>query len=201
MYWWLLPLFTAVSSWISFRVIIYFLFYPAAPIKIGSWKIHGNIPKHIQTWTNEITEIAVNALVADKRISQYLSDPSTLQPMMPFIETHIDDFLRHKLGKAMPVVSMFVGDRTINQMKSVFMKELETLLPVVIRRFLEESLHPEKLRPLIHREIIQLRKHRAFIALQDKLKHQLAYIAWFAAAIGLGTGLILSAIVYSINIF
>ncbi len=151
-------------------------------------------------WTEQVTDKIVHAVAADQRLSQYLTAPSTLQPMMPFIETHIDEFLRHKLGKAMPVVSMFVGDKTINQMKGVFMSELEILLPAVINRFLQESVQPAKLRPLIRQEIVQLYKEEAFSDAMRQLKQQLAIVSWIAAGIGLISGLILSLIIYGFNI-
>jgi hypothetical protein len=201
MYWWLLPFFTAISSLISSRIIFYFLFHPAFPVKIGRLKIQGIVPLRMGKWERQLTESIVNAVAADKRLTEYLTAPSTLQPMMPFIEMHIDEFLRHKLGKAMPIVSMFVGDKTINQMKGVFMNELETLLPAIIRRFLEESMHPDKLRPLIYHEIQQLRQHKAFLALQNKLEHQLITLSWIAGVVGFITGLLLSGVVYGINSF
>lgn len=52
-----------------------------------------------------------------------------LPEVLPLAETHVDDFLRNKLPKAMPVVGMFIGDKTIAQFKAVFMEELQTLLP------------------------------------------------------------------------
>src|SRR5688572_19705684 len=155
MYWWLLPFSTAISTWITFRILLYFLFHPVSPVKAGKLKFQGFVPQHLEKWKVQLTEKIITAVRTDNRLSQYLTDPSTLQPMMPFIETHIDEFLRHKLGKAMPVVSMFVGEKTISQMKGIFMNELESLLPAVIDRFLQESLQPEKLRSLIQRELSQ----------------------------------------------
>ena len=58
-----------------------------------------------------------------------------IDKIMPTIEIHIDDFLRNKLGKAMPVISMFIGEKTINQLKGIFMTELEELLPSTLRAY------------------------------------------------------------------
>jgi hypothetical protein len=198
--WWLLPFCTAISTWLSFRILFYFLFYPASPVKVVNWNLQGYIPRYISKWTDQLTEKIVEAVAADNRLSEYLTAPSTLQSMMPFIETHIDEFLRHKLGKAMPVVSMFVGDKTINQMKGVFMNELETLLPVVINRFLQESLQPERLRPLVRLEMVQLLKHGAFAHFTRKLQHQLSLVSWLAAGISFLTGLILFLLIEGFNI-
>ena len=201
MHWWLVPVCTAISSWISFHIILYFLFQPIRPVRVATIIIQGYIPRHITGWTQELTEFAVKAVVADKRLLQYLTAPSTLQPMMPFIETHIDDFLRHKLGKAMPVVSMFVGEKTISQMKGVFMQELETLLPAVISRYAGESLQPEKLRPVIQHELNQMTQHSSFDEILQKIKPQMAILPWIAGTIGLIAGLLLVAVLFVVNIF
>lgn len=59
----------------------------------------------------------------------------TLTPgILPLADTHVDDFLRNKLPKKMPVMSMLVGDKTIAQLKAVFMEELQDLLPEFAER-------------------------------------------------------------------
>ena len=51
------------------------------------------------------------------------------------IESHVDDFLRTKLKDEMPVLSMFIGDKTISSLKKVFMLEIEILFPQVMKQF------------------------------------------------------------------
>jgi uncharacterized membrane protein YheB (UPF0754 family) len=201
MHWWLLPVYTALCSWFSFWIISYFFFHPVTPLLISNWRIQGFIPKRINVWSHQIAETIIDALVTDKRIVSYLTDPTTIEPMMPFIEIKIDDFLRNKLGKAMPVVSMFVGDRTINQMKGIFMNELQSLLPAIIHRFVDESLQPEKLRPIIEKEIDQLLHNPAFMSLKATVKRQLIKTGWVAGAIGLLSGLLLVLVIYIVNMF
>ncbi|TAE58663.1 MAG: DUF445 family protein, partial [Bacteroidetes bacterium] len=53
-------------------------------------------------------------------------------------ETHIDDFLRKKLAESMPVISMFIGDKTIEQLKMVFMAELQTLFPQLLGNYMQQ---------------------------------------------------------------
>lgn len=54
---------------------------------------------------------------------------------MPVVEEHVDDFLRNKLKEKMPVIGMFIGDKTINSLKEVFLKEIEDLFPQVLKQF------------------------------------------------------------------
>ena len=55
--------------------------------------------------------------------------------IQPLVESQIDNFLRHKLSKAMPMLSMFIGEKTIIQLKTVFMKELEEIFPGVMGKY------------------------------------------------------------------
>jgi len=54
---------------------------------------------------------------------------------MPLVEAHVDDFLRNKLKEKMPVIGMFIGNKTIDSLKEVFLKEIEDLFPQVLKQF------------------------------------------------------------------
>jgi hypothetical protein len=82
-------------------------------------------------------------------IKQPLSDPSLSAPILPLAEEHIDHFLRHKLTTAMPVVAMFIGDKTIGQFKAVFMEELEGLFPIFIDAYLDSILEQGRLTKML----------------------------------------------------
>ena len=53
-------------------------------------------------------------------LKEKVTDPENLNKLKPEIETHIDSFLREKLKETFPMLSMFIGDKTINQLKSCF---------------------------------------------------------------------------------
>lgn len=77
------------------------------------------------------------------------------QNIQPVIEVQIDNFLRHKLSKSMPMLSMFIGEKTINQMKSVFMKELEDIFPGLMGKYSADLLASAEIRltPLINAQL------------------------------------------------
>jgi hypothetical protein len=75
-------------------------------------------------------------------LSPLLSDPALTRSMLPLAEGHIDDFLRNKLPKAMPVIGMLIGDKTITQFKAVFMEELQALFPVFMEGCAARLLTP-----------------------------------------------------------
>jgi hypothetical protein len=58
-----------------------------------------------------------------------------IKKIMPLVEEHVDDFLRNKLKEKMPVIGMFIGNKTIDSLKEVFLKEIEDLFPQVLKQF------------------------------------------------------------------
>ena len=79
-----------------------------------------------------LTPLLVLFFVRPEKVRRALSP--LLPEVLPMAEVQVDDFLRNKLPKAMPVVGMFIGDKTIAQFKAIFMDELKTLLPDFIGR-------------------------------------------------------------------
>ena len=90
------------------------------------------------------------------------NDPfEALQPMM---NEKLDDFFRHKLSSKLPMISMFIGDKTIEELKAVFMEELALLFPLLITEFslhLNNDLHAQwqqKLRKIVQQKVIEVTK-------------------------------------------
>ena len=68
-------------------------------------------------------------------LEEKINDPRNLENVLPVIETHIDRFLNEKLKQEMPMISMFIGSKTTDKLKEVFMKEIQLLFPQVISKF------------------------------------------------------------------
>ncbi len=125
------PLIGAVTGWMLHALVIHKII-PASQRAIA---------KNTGKW------VGAN-LVASFKLDEKLRDPSHFEKIKPLIESHIDEFLRVKLGKQMPMLSMFIGDKTVEKMKSVFMDELQQIFPQVIGNFagnLEKEIDVEKL--------------------------------------------------------
>ena len=81
--------------------------------------------------------------------------------LKPVINDKLDDFFRHKLSAKLPMISMFIGEKTIEELKEVFMEELALLFPMLISEFsahLNKDLHSQweqKLSKIVQQKIIQ----------------------------------------------
>ena len=111
---------------------------------ISGWMIAWLICKRIlvsttlhQKFLSELDHVVRHELPGISGIEQRLSDPTLLRSAGPVIEKHVDDFLRIRLNKEMPFISHFIGDKTIDSLKKIFMEELEQLFPEVMKGFVQ----------------------------------------------------------------
>jgi uncharacterized membrane protein YheB (UPF0754 family) len=144
----LIPVISAFIGWFTNWIAIKMLFHPKVPIKLLGITFHGIFPKRQKQFAEKLGKLVSQELLSFSDIEKKISNPENIEKLMPYVETHIDHFLRVKLAEEMPMISMFIGDKTINQMKAVFIKELQTLFPSIMENYmaqLEKDLDLEKI--------------------------------------------------------
>lgn len=168
-YWLLLiPVVSAFIGWVTNWVAIKMLFHPREPKKILGITFHGIFPKRQQQFAEKLGKLVSAEFLSFEDIEQKISNPENLKKIMPMIENHVDDFLRIRLSTEMPVISMFIGDKTISKLKEAFMKEIETLFPKVMKQY------AANLKTELDLEQIVIKKVSAFSS--DKLEEVLFQI-------------------------
>ncbi len=144
----LIPLISAFIGWFTNWIAIKMLFHPREPKKILGMTFHGIFPKRQQQFAEKLGKLVSQELLSFSDIEQKITRPENIKKIMPSIEAHIDNFLRNKLSEVFPVISMFIGDKTINQLKEVFITELETIFPTTLKSYmgtLQQDLDLEKI--------------------------------------------------------
>jgi len=53
----------------------------------------------------------------------------------------------------MPMIGMLIGDKTVNSLKEVFLKEIEELFPAVLSKFSENLQKEIDLRQMVHQKL------------------------------------------------
>lgn len=117
--------------------LTYILFKPAEPISILGYKIQGIIPASLPGLIQHLKSSLPTLLPSFDSLEARFTKTENFEKIMPLIENHVDDFLRNKLSESMPMISMFIGDRTINQLKELFMRELRIIFPASIKSYLQ----------------------------------------------------------------
>ena len=130
----LIPALTAFTGWLVIRLSLYLLFKPVLPRKVFGFTVQGLLPRNQQHLAQQAGRYAASSFSFDT-IEEKIRDPKIFEQVKPLIETHIDDFLRNKLKEQMPMISMFIGDKTIQTLKTVFIQEIQNMFPQVMSQF------------------------------------------------------------------
>lgn len=165
------PLLFGIFGWVLVWGLIKLFFYPLQPFILGPIRLESMAHR----WINQINLI---------ELLPKLSKNDSFEALKPVINEKLDDFFRHKLSAKLPMISMFIGDKTIHELKGVFMEELAIIFPLLINTFsanLNKDLHQlwqDKLSKLIVQKVIK--------ATQP--------IRWIAFGLGLIWGLLITLI-------
>jgi uncharacterized membrane protein YheB (UPF0754 family) len=144
----LIPFISAFIGWFTNWIAIKMLFHPKKPVTVLGITFIGIFPKRQAQFAEKLGKLVSEELLSFEDIESKISNPANIDQLMPQIDAHIDQFLRVKLADQMPVISMFIGDKTIQQMKSVFMVELKDLFPSLMKNYmgqLKKDLDLEKI--------------------------------------------------------
>ena len=150
----------------------------------GKILIYRIIPKHRQHIAESIGRSA-SAAFSFAELEKKITDPDTIKKVMPLVEDHVDNFLRNKLKNKMPVIGMLIGDKTINLLKEVFLKEIEELFPHVLKKFAENLQTEINLENEVAKRINSI----PLVQMEKMLLPALRFFSLAGAITGLITGL------------
>ncbi len=143
-----IPVFSALFHWLTIKLALKMLFHPKKPVNILGYQLQGVFPKRQKQFAQSLGELVSKELLSFEDIAGKVTNPENIKAVMPIVEEKIDGFLKVKLAEALPVISMFIGDKTIDKVKTVFMAELEQLFPELMNQYmgrLQKDLDLEKI--------------------------------------------------------
>jgi uncharacterized membrane protein YheB (UPF0754 family) len=192
--WLIFPLIGALTGWLVMSAGLWFLFHPVKPINILGIEIQGIIPKKKPALDSTLSKYIAERFISFEEIEQKLVNPESFQKIVPSIEAHIDDFLKHKLGKSMPMLSMFIGEKTISQLKKVFMEELAELFPAVMKNYLGQLQQEIDVEGVLYAKLAKIPPQRIEADVKELLAQEWKKAKMMGAIIGLVTSLVLCVI-------
>ena len=186
----LIPLISAFIGWVTNWVAIKMLFHPRTPKKILGVTFHGIFPKRQQQFAEKLGRLVSAEFLSFEDIEQKISNPENLKQVMPMIENHIDNFLRHRLKDEMPVISMFIGDKTISTLKNAFMKEIETLFPQVMKQYAANLKNELDLEQIVIEKVSNFSSDKLEEVLYQIMSKEFRFVEIIGAVIGFIIGLV-----------
>lgn len=186
----LIPVISAFIGWFTNWIAIKMLFHPKEPKKKLGITIQGIFPKRQQQFAEKLGKLVSQELLSFDDIQQKLVHPDNIQQLMPVVEEHIDQFLRKKLSDEMPVISMFIGENTIQQLKGIFMKELESLFPVIMQRYMGHLQQELDLEKIVTQKVAAFSSDKLEEILQSILSKEFRFVELIGAVLGFIIGLL-----------
>jgi uncharacterized membrane protein YheB (UPF0754 family) len=186
----ILPLLLSTfTGWFVIWLTIKMLFRPHNPVHVAGLKIQGALPASQQLIAEKIGKL-VSAEFSFDALQQKVTDPENFNKLKPEIEKHIDSFLRDRLKQTFPMLSMLIGDKTITQLKTAFLTELETLFPVLMSSYITNLQKDFNIEKQVTEKIAGFSISKIEARIYTSAKKQLLKVQLLGAAIGLLTGLI-----------
>jgi uncharacterized membrane protein YheB (UPF0754 family) len=185
-----IPVISAFIGYFTNWVAIKMLFHPKEPITILGLTIQGIFPKRRQQFGEKLGKLVSTEFLSFTDIEKKISDPANLEKLMPAVEVHIDEFLKHKLPQSFPMIAMFIGEKTTATLKTAFMEELSSLFPILMQRYagiLQEELDLEK---IIVNKVSELSSEKLEVFLYQIMAREFRFVELIGAILGFLIGLI-----------
>ncbi len=186
----LLPLVSAFIGWFVNRIAIKMLFHPRQPKKILWFTLQGFFPKKQQQFAEKIGKLISGELLSFRDLTEKITAPGNIKRIMPQIEAHIEQFLKVKLPQQMPVIGMFIGDITTNELKAVFITELEILFPVIMQQYMHNLENDLDLEKIVTRKVARLSSDNLEEMLLGTMSKEFRYVEIMGGILGLLIGLL-----------
>lgn len=124
------------------------LFHPRLPYNFLGITIQGIFPKRQAQFAQKLGELVSRELISFEEITSKINQPATIQKALPLIESHIDQFIKTKLKEEMPLLSMFVTDKSLEGIKTGMVKEIELIFPIIMEKLtqgMQDEFNIEKI--------------------------------------------------------
>ncbi|GMV77714.1 MAG: hypothetical protein AMXMBFR79_08490 [Chitinophagaceae bacterium] len=185
----LIPIISALIGWFTNWIAIKMLFHPKIPIKIVGITFQGIFPKKQKQFAENLGKVVSNELLSFKEIEEKISNPNNVQKIMPLVEEHIDNFLRVKLTQQMPMISIFIGNKTIEQLKTVFITELQELFPKVMSNYMGKLQNDLDLEKIVTEKVNNFSSDKLEDILNSIMKKELKFVEILGGILGFIIGI------------
>ena len=121
----------------------------------------------------------------------YFNDinPENIKKLLPLLEGRIDDFLRTRLSEAFPIISMFIGESTIGQLKGVFLKELESMFPDLIKSYMKNIESQLDLQKIVTEKVYGFSSDKMEMILNQIMSKEFRFVEIIGGVLGLIIGI------------
>jgi len=184
----LIPLLSALGGACIVWILRRLLFYPLTPKKIVGISFQGLLPKNQTAIAATVAAMLKKELLSGDMFNNMVASPDNYKKILPQIEQHIDGFLKIKLPASMPMIGMLIGDKTIQQLKSIFMAELETLFPIVMTGYIQSIQSDNNFEKMVTDKLASVNPATFAVMAAEQLRKPLRKMMALGAVVGILVG-------------
>ncbi len=184
----LVILVAAIGCWFLSILFTRVLFRPYSPKDITGFRLHGIVPAVLPGIAGYASRMLQEEFLSQDKIAAKLSDPALMLQLRPEIEAHVDRFLQQKLKEAFPLLSNFMGEKTLGRFKAAFLTEVETILPDLLKNYSGRLLDQWKPEQLLAERISNINVEEIEKMVQQQAAKQLKQFHLLAALLGAAIG-------------
>jgi uncharacterized membrane protein YheB (UPF0754 family) len=184
-----------ILNWLATQL----LFYPRKPKRIMGLSFQGLLPKSQPQLAVRLGKIVSDEFLSFSHLPDKINDPENLKKITPMIENHVDEFLRVKLRNEMPVLKMFIGDKTIATLKKVFMQEIEVLFPQVMKQFASNVTADLDIEQMVTKRITDFPTDKLETLVRQVLAKELRFVILTGAISGFIIGIVQILIIWLVE--
>ncbi len=186
----LIPLLAAFIGWSVSWGLIKILFQPEKPLIILGFKLQGIFPKYKQRIIKSLVASLGAEVFSLSELNTKISSPSSIEKVLPFVDGKVDHFLRVKLAEKMPMISMFIGEATMAELKSVFMEELQVLFPELMQQYSASILSDFSIAEMIEEKLNNIQTSQLEQTVKQLFATQTKIVILISTAFGFVVGLL-----------
>jgi len=191
-----IPFISAFIHWLTIWMALKMLFHPKDPKRILGMTFQGVFPKKQNQIAENLGRIVGKELLSFDDIEKKITSEKNLEAIYPAVEERIDYFLRHKLKEAIPMLSMFIGDKSIGQLKGVFMNELKSMLPALLKDYVRNLKGELDLEKIVVTKVKEFSGEKLEEMLNQLLTKEFRFVEIIGAVLGFIIGVVQILITY-----
>lgn len=184
-----IPFISAVIGYVTNYIAIKMLFYPRRPINLRLFTIQGIFPKRKTLLARRMAKLVSEELLSMDQLKDEIDRQATQGEIRDAIEDEVERYLKEKISSLNPIISTFINDNRMLQLRDKICREIESFIPKITRQFFNR-LDTVNLENMVFEQVASFTSDKLENMMMSVIQDELKFIEWAGAFLGFAIGLI-----------
>lgn len=184
-----IPFISAVIGYVTNYIAIKMLFYPRRPINLRLFTIQGIFPKRKTLLARRMAKLVAEELLSMDQLKDEIDRQATQGEIRDAIEDEVERYLKEKISSLNPIISTFINDNRMLQLRDKICHEIESFIPKITRQFFNR-LDTVNLENMVFEQVASFTSDKLENMMMSVIQDELKFIEWAGAFLGFAIGLI-----------